>query len=955
MHSTGTAQEIPMLHYTNDEGLPSNTIYSIYKDTKGFLWFASNSGIARYNGIKFEKFTIDDGLADNEVFAFAEDKYHRLWMTSYNGKLCYYKDGTFHNETNDPLLNVPHKEPFILMISCEEDSSVIFFFNDRRKILLLENNQWHTIKLSYTDNITHPTDLVEAHKHTRNTLALYYKTKKVIIDYNGNEITEEPYPDNLCFNKSPDRIYHYFFTDSALYTHDIKRVFTFKESFTNRRLYGALRNKNNFFICTDNGLYINNNLNLLPRNNVSSIAQDNDGNYWVSTLKNGVYYFDKNLQHQQTVAVPSRNEIRFSKYYRGQIYFTNTANDLFSYNKGQIHTIYSAHTDSSINQYSVSWGIDINEYGTYHSYYKNTEVQIKDIANPTPLNTKLEYIVSQGIKSLIALSNRVYVLLPSKLFSIDYNAKTQKRTIKTVDSFDVADWPFYMTCANDSEVWYSKLGHVYKIKNDTVILQKQFRDITFKWFNVYGSYLLGSTIDNKLFICNNPESNARFSTYSKERCVWVKSYKLDEQHVLIATNGEYRIITLYRSPDIPKYTISVIENPIVPLNAESICSDGETVYFFKKGIIYTFRINDLLVKSSSPKVYFTYLHAGNSNTYINNNKIQLNYEASRNIRIQFAVLSSGTKELQYEYSISLSEDKWQTIKGQEIDLANTGPGTYTVKLRAKTQESNYSDVASFQLIIENPFWKTWWFIVLISLVIGSVASISVYLWIRRKIRIRDREHTIKISLLKSEFKAMNALMNPHLIFNVLNNVQSLIDDGNKEKAHEYLQVFSKLMRQNLSNISKEQIPLQREIELLKSYLKIEQLRYENKFQYNIIVENVDTEEIFIPPLLIQPLAENAIIHGLLPANKADALLTVHIYLKQELLTITVTDNGVGLNESKKEPQNKLYESYGLDNVRKRIAQIAEIQGLSVDFDIRELVNDEGKTLGTCVTIFMQVS
>src|ERR1700761_897519 len=83
-------QEFPMLHYTIEDGLPSNNIYDVYRDSKGFLWFTSDKGIARYNGIKFEKFTTFNGLPDNEIFFSQEDSYGRLWFGTYNGELCYY-------------------------------------------------------------------------------------------------------------------------------------------------------------------------------------------------------------------------------------------------------------------------------------------------------------------------------------------------------------------------------------------------------------------------------------------------------------------------------------------------------------------------------------------------------------------------------------------------------------------------------------------------------------------------------------------------------------------------------------------------------------------------------------------------------------------------------------------------------------------------------------------------
>src|SRR2546430_2547170 len=96
-------QEYPMLHCTVEDGLPSNNIYEAFKDSRGYLWFATDKGIAVYNGVKFEKFTTYSGLPDNEIFFFKEDISGRLWMSTFNGELCYYKNGDIHTAANTPF------------------------------------------------------------------------------------------------------------------------------------------------------------------------------------------------------------------------------------------------------------------------------------------------------------------------------------------------------------------------------------------------------------------------------------------------------------------------------------------------------------------------------------------------------------------------------------------------------------------------------------------------------------------------------------------------------------------------------------------------------------------------------------------------------------------------------------------------------------------------------------
>lgn len=123
--ASSLAQDFPMLHYTFEDGLPSNTVYQIYRDSKGFLWIGTDKGIARYNGMKFEVFTTYNGLPDNEIYFFKEDSHGRLWLAAANGKLCFLKNDTFYTEKNTPFLVLPFTKSHINNIQEEYDSSIV--------------------------------------------------------------------------------------------------------------------------------------------------------------------------------------------------------------------------------------------------------------------------------------------------------------------------------------------------------------------------------------------------------------------------------------------------------------------------------------------------------------------------------------------------------------------------------------------------------------------------------------------------------------------------------------------------------------------------------------------------------------------------------------------------------------------------------------------------------------
>jgi LytS/YehU family sensor histidine kinase len=159
-------------------------------------------------------------------------------------------------------------------------------------------------------------------------------------------------------------------------------------------------------------------------------------------------------------------------------------------------------------------------------------------------------------------------------------------------------------------------------------------------------------------------------------------------------------------------------------------------------------------------------------------------------------------------------------------------------------------------------------------------------------------------------------MNPHFIFNSLNSIQLLIAKSDPKNAMYFLSTFAALVRRILDNSVKSEVYLSEEIEVVKEYIELEKLRKKDQLEYKIIVAtNVLLDDITLPPMLIQPIVENAIKHGLEPLIDTPGMLTVHIESDGKFLFITVTDNGVGMQKvpaSTKKP-------HGYQLVAKRIS------------------------------------
>jgi len=213
----------------------------------------------------------------------------------------------------------------------------------------------------------------------------------------------------------------------------------------------------------------------------------------------------------------------------------------------------------------------------------------------------------------------------------------------------------------------------------------------------------------------------------------------------------------------------------------------------------------------------------------------------------------------------------------------------------------FKSTEPLEFTIHPPFWVRWWFIAILIF----LATMAAYYMIRKRITsIRSQEAakrqnevqliTLNHDLAKSQLTALRAQMNPHFIFNTLNSVQRYILKGDVDQANKYLSKFSRLQREVLDNSSLDFIALEKEIDILELYLQMEQLRFDDNFEFQIVVHPaIDTSEIQIPPMIIQPFIENAIWHGLMPRSGHKRVEIEFTLNTEELLLCRIVDNGIG--------------------------------------------------------------
>lgn len=247
---------------------------------------------------------------------------------------------------------------------------------------------------------------------------------------------------------------------------------------------------------------------------------------------------------------------------------------------------------------------------------------------------------------------------------------------------------------------------------------------------------------------------------------------------------------------------------------------------------------------------------------------------------------------------------------------------------------NENELKNARIKLQNVYiWGVSFLFILVSA--GSV-------WIVRQKRIKQRAKQVEL-----EQKLLRSQMNPHFLFNSLGAIQSYMLKNDGRKAAFYLSNLSSLMRSILKNSREEVISLQEEKETLEKYLVIHKLRLGERLNYVVSVsDELDQEEVYLPPMMIQPFVENAVIHGIEPMDK-EGIIQVRFYKDGNHLVIQVDDNGVGIQDSSKN-KNATHVSYALQIFKERVANLKKRYGTEILYSI--IAKDPSIESGTLVTV-----
>ncbi len=239
-------------------------------------------------------------------------------------------------------------------------------------------------------------------------------------------------------------------------------------------------------------------------------------------------------------------------------------------------------------------------------------------------------------------------------------------------------------------------------------------------------------------------------------------------------------------------------------------------------------------------------------------------------------------------------------------------------------------------------------------IIGGLLLLSLIFVTYNRLQIK-RRLTLQKEVAEYEQKALHLQMNPHFVFNCLGSISSFIVQNGTDSAIKYLSKFSKLMRLTLEYSKGSLIPIDKEIESLQNYLELEQLRFNNKFEFRIHSSASIEDDMALPPLLVQPFVENAILHGIVP-KEGDGRIEVYFNVISGQLVCTITDDGIGLSKSRAMKQNsvKAHQSMALEITKKRLEMMETSTQQKANVTMAEVHNIDNQIIGTKIIITLPI-
>lgn len=677
---------------------------------------------------------------------------------------------------------------------------------------------------------------------------------------------------------------------------------------------------------------------------VSDFFEDKSGNIWLATNHGVKLFSNQNVFKINTIKTPNDNFItkaQFSdiKYVNGEYWASKRYFEgVFILNTNFVVKKHLKSFSNLINAKNKCLDADAHDFIPYGNYvYLGTNCGLMKLNTqdysyqPIPLAENELFI-----RKIATLTKDIW-LIKGRDFIYKFSPKNDKFLKKytiTDNNDNPLLIPFLFKSQYNDQVYAITENDIYKYNSDTDTFKKVNS-------NKLSSIRMVSAIDdsyNRLWlstytglVCFDMNKNIITNTFENETDMsFVLSSCMDKnENVWFNCQRGYWCYVPEKKQMIKfDYQLGLPDNRETARIQNNY--NGQKILAGAEDAIIEFDPDAILYYKSNFKPIVSEIYSNSKSHQISVNENQKIFfdQSQRNISIHFSVPDYAMfNNYEYFYKLNNVNDSWIKAENGRINFDQLQAGTYELSLKGKLLLNGLdTPVQHLNFEIEPFYYETWWFKCL--LLLSAIGLFFFYYQYRvKRIRQQDKlksDFERKVILL--ELQNLRSQMNPHFIFNSLNSINGFIIDNETHLASDYLTKFSRLVRLILENSKNETVSLNKELETLKLYLMMEGLRFENKFKSNINIEShLDSNQIKIPPMIVQPYVENAIWHGLL--HKRGGYVNISFSKKStndlEILEVEIEDNGIGRQKATdlKTMSGNQDKSYGMEITQQRIKNL----------------------------------
>jgi len=985
------SQQPKFTTYTSVNGLSQNRGTCMAQDKLGYMWMGTQDGLNRFNGKDFVIYYTGNvkrgSIASNYIEALYYDSLNNwLWIGTSSGLSIYncladsfYKASHYFpaaDTLNGLMIRsiVAGRTPGEIIVLTFSEG--LFICNTK----LFTHQQLFqkpaTKNSTYAATVWNNEILVVANK----TLYRINDTVNVLLtDPLLDEVQQLiPWQNNLCIGSTKNGL----MLIPAIAKPVIKPI-----SIGSKNVDCiALDKNNNLWLGThDAGLIIVEptqqqilysftgaiNQNDWPRSFILSLFNDRQNNMWIGSKGGG---FSVNINTKNQFGLIQKSAIQLGKI------SNNIATTIF---KDAENLLYTGVLQEGLRIYDITTK-EITTFKNPASYQSNTIYGITASENNSVwlathgglfnfnqiTNKFTHYIDSSIIASLAGeyvykLKHSDSLLYSSARGTVFFNLRNKKFSVFKSYVNTKGDFlNLVLNCAEEDEagnIWMGTYGlgmvkyNIATGKIELIEVVKRFSDLVFSIY--YEAENLWLATANGLLVYNIAK-NKIVKTYTIATGMPANAIASVEKdaagNIWCGTNiGLIKIDSRTDRVTLIKASAGLQSNEF---NIDCSTSDGMgNLYFGGFYGVSFFNPSKFSINQFSPQPLIESIKIANAVININQNivytnELKLTYQQNF-ISLEFGVTNFiNHDECLYKYQMSGVDKNWVDAGNRTIvNYAGLNPGKYIFQLQSSNSYGIWStQIKSLVIIISPAFWQTWWFKLMVCSLVIALISILV----KKRIQaIRYRAATSQ-KIAETEMAALKAQMNPHFMFNCINSIDAFIHSNDKYNATLYLNKFAKLLRNILDSSKQNTVLLSKDVDTLQLYIELEELRHENKFTSKITVDDILLNSDFkVPPLIIQPFVENAILHGLKNKIGNEGLLTISIQKMADTIQYIIEDNGIGRQACKLKMQTK-ESSYGMEMSIERIKLFNNEKETSIE--IVDLYEYEIAT-GTRITVYLKTN